>query len=88
MNYTLSNHVKERAKERGISSKTIDQVIISPDQIIEEEETGQKIYQSIIAFPENKTYLVRVFVNNNKEPSIIKSVYRTSKIDKYYEGEI
>jgi hypothetical protein len=36
VNYTLSNHVKERAKERGISSKTIDQVIISPDQIIEE----------------------------------------------------
>lgn len=88
MNYILSNHVKQRAEERGISSEIIEQIINSPQQIVTEEETEQKVYQSLIAFQENKTYLVRVFVNTGEEPNIIKSVYRTSKIDKYHEGEI
>lgn len=88
MTYTLSNHVKQRATERGISFEIIDQVMNFPQQIIEEEELGQKVYQSIIIFSEKKTYLVRVFVNTTNEPNVVKSVYRTSKIDKYHEGEV
>ena len=87
-NYVLSNHVKQRAIERGITLEIIDEILNFPEQIIDEEEIGQKVYQSIITFSEKKTYLVRVFVNTLKEPNVVKSVYRTSKIDKYHEGEI
>lgn len=88
MNYILSEHVKQRAIERGITFDIIDQIINFPQQVVSEAETGQKIYQSVIDFSEKKTYLVRVFVNTTTEPNIVKSVYRTSKIEKYYEGEI
>ena len=88
MTYTLSNHVKQRATERRIPVEIINQIINSPQEIVNDEGSGQKIYQSIIEFSEEKTYLVRVFVDTAKEPNVIKSVYRTSKIDKYYEGEI
>jgi hypothetical protein len=32
--------------------------------------------------------LIRIFVNINKTPALIVTVYRTSKIEKYYEGKI
>ncbi|WP_018621912.1 DUF4258 domain-containing protein [Spirosoma luteum] len=88
MDCTLSNHAKEQGKARNISVEIIDQVINFPGQIIEEEELGQKIYQSIVAFPENRTYLVRVFVSTNEGRTIVKTVYKTSKIDKYDESKV
>ena len=88
MSYILSDHVKRRADERGISLEVIDQIMNGPQQIVDEIEIGQRVYQSIITFSKNKTYLVRVFVNTEKEPNVVKSVYRTSKTDKYYEGKV
>lgn len=90
MSFSLSNHVLERAQERGISVPIIEAVLANPAQIVDDEsnEPGQKVYQSIVLFAEKGDYLVRIFVNTNKTPPIVKSVYRTSKISKYYEGEI
>jgi hypothetical protein len=59
-------------------------VLNSPQEILTQE--GKKIYQSIINFEEEGDYLVRVFVNIEKEPFNVITVYRTSKLDKYYEG--
>lgn len=66
----------------------IDQIMNAPQQTVDETEPRQKVYQSVITFPENKTYLVRVFIDTEKEPNVVKSVYRTSKLDKYYEGKV
>ena len=88
MSYVLSDHVKQRANERGIPLEMIDQIMNAPQQTVDETEPGQKVYQSVITFPENKTYLVRVFIDTEKEPNVVKSVYRTSKLDKYYEGKV
>ncbi len=90
MIYVMSNHVLERAQERGISLLTIDAILENPHQIIADEsgETGQQVYQSIVSFEEKGDYLVRVFVNTAKAPPVVKSAYKTSKISKYYEGEI
>ena len=88
MPYILSKHADQQAAERRITLEIIDQIMSSPQQVIDEIEFGQKIYQSIITFSENKTYLVRICVNVEKEPNVVKTVYRTSKIAKYYEGEI
>ena len=64
MSYVLSDHVKQRADERGIPLEMIDQIMNAPQQTVEETEPGQKVYQSIVTFSENKTCLVRVFVND------------------------
>lgn len=85
MNYILSEHVLTRAEERSIPQTIIDQVLSNPDQIVDDEsgETGQKVYQAIIDFETGKRYLVRVFVNTVREPNVVKTVYRTSKISRY-----
>lgn len=46
-------------------------------------EIDETVCQSKMVL-EGKTYLVRVFVNQIKKPPVIISVYRTSKISKYW----
>lgn len=43
---------------------------------------GIVVYQNAIV-ENNKTYLIRVFVNETKIPAIIITAYKTSKIQKY-----
>jgi Domain of unknown function (DUF4258) len=81
-NFVLSNHAKDQAVERGILEETIFEVLNNPDKI-EDEMQGQLIYQKIIYNGEIKNYLIRVFVNSNKNPNLVKTVYKTSKLSKY-----
>lgn len=64
---------------RGISKNVVEQIIENP--ALTKEEDGIKIYQSII-----DNYLIRIFVNEIKDPKLIITVYKTSKIKKYNEG--
>ncbi len=77
MLFEFSSHSLEQIKLRSITKEIVELVINEPDEIII-EENNQQIFQKII-----ENYLYRVFVNSNKTPSIIKTVYRTSKINKY-----
>lgn len=52
-------------------------VIKEPDEIIE-ETSNQHIFHKRI-----NNYLYSVFINSDRNPSFIKTVYRTSKINKY-----
>ena len=90
MNYVLSRHVLTRAEDRGIPLLVIENILMNPAQVVDDEsgEPGQKVYQSIVPFAGKGDYLVRVFVNTDKLPPVVKSVYKTSKINKYYESKI
>ena len=68
---------KEIIELRSINKEIIELVLLEPDQIILEID-NQKVYQKII-----EKYLYRIFVNNDKKPPLIKTIYRTSKINKY-----
>ena len=81
---TISNHAKEQIELRNIPLQVVMKVLECPQQVITED--GKKIYQSIINFEGEGDYLVRVFVNIDKIPNHVITVYRTSKLDKYYEG--
>jgi hypothetical protein len=85
MNFQISKHALEQAIERGMTEQTIWEILADPEQIGDDEsgEEGQKVFQKRIISSENKTYLVRVFVNMNKNPPVVKTVYKTSKITKY-----
>ena len=69
---------------RNISEKIVLSVIKHPDKILTQE--GKTIYQAIVIFKEGEGHLVRVFVNNDISPKVIITVYRTSKLEKYYES--
>ena len=77
MQFEFSLHSLEHIKLRGISKELVELVLDYPDEIANEFE-NQIIYQKVI-----ENYLYRVFVNSNKNPSLIKTVYKTSKINKY-----
>ncbi|MCF2444505.1 DUF4258 domain-containing protein [Dyadobacter sp. CY345] len=80
--FILSKHAAEQIQIRGISQNIVQDVVSYP-QKVEELEDGQFIYQKTVVFPDGFDYLVRVFVNSNKIPNLIKTVYRTTKFSKY-----
>ncbi len=80
--FELSFHAIEQMKIRGVPEEIVFDVLENPDKIDFEEE-GQLIYQKVVLFEGLKQYLVRVFVNSDKSPNLVKTVYRTSKISKY-----
>ncbi|MCL5991213.1 MAG: DUF4258 domain-containing protein [Bacteroidetes bacterium] len=82
MNYTLSKHARKELINRQIPKDLLEKVLNEPQQIIE-DEFDTFIYQSIIQFPNGKDYLIRIIVAE-REPLHVITVYRTSKIKKYW----
>jgi hypothetical protein len=59
-------------------------VLRAPEQK-EEQRPGRCIYQTRVAGPsEDKAYLLRVFVDVDRNPAEVVSAYRTSKVGKYW----
>jgi hypothetical protein len=79
MDFEFSKHALEQMELRGISKDIVKKILVKPEQI--RNEDGNKVYQSMV-----KEYLIRIFVNEKKNPKLIITVYKTSKIKKYYEG--
>ena len=81
MKYKFSKHAIEQIERRGLSASIIENVINKPDKIIQHDDCVE-VMQKVIS--DNKSnYLYRVFVNICKTPTLIITVYKTSKIDKY-----
>jgi hypothetical protein len=88
MEAIFSRHAYEQMSRRGIKSETVLRVISHPDQTIyDNEEPTIIIYQSLIK-ENNQLFLLRVFVNKDKQPNVIVTLYKTTKISKYYESKI
>jgi len=85
MNFELSAHAQEGLAERNISLQLLQLVLDTPEQIFEESEL--KVYQSRHTADNGKTYLLRVFVNDRVNPVRVVTVYKTSKISKYWRNE-
>ena len=86
MNYLFSQHALKQMDLRGISREIVDHILFKPDKTIEQDNL--MVFQSIIKNMHEQRFLIRVFVNINKTPPLVVTVYRTSKIEKYYEGKI
>ncbi len=86
MEFIFSKHALEQIGIRQISQSVVEDVLANPDQVLEED--GKRIYQSVILSEKGGNYLIRIFVNVVKQPNVIITVYKTSRINKYYEGKI
>jgi hypothetical protein len=88
MDLVFSKHSLEQMVRRGIKSETVLSVVSHPDQMIaDDEEPTMVIYQSLIK-EDNQMFLLRVFVNREKHPNMIVTLYKTTKISKYYEVKV
>jgi hypothetical protein len=83
MKFKLSRHARLEMERRGISLDLLEHVLQNPQQIVMETR-GKKAYQSIIDFGAGKKFMVRVIVADEHDPLIVITVYRTSKIHKYW----
>jgi hypothetical protein len=82
--YRLTDHALLEMTRRQITENTVAQVLSDPEQI-GVVRAGRKVYQSQLELDEPpKTYLIRVFVDVDRQPPEVVTVYRTSKIDKYW----
>jgi hypothetical protein len=83
MRYKISRHAQTEMERRGISQSLIESVLDNPQQIVLERD-GRKVYQSQVDFGSGKAFLLRVIVADNVDPKVVITVYRTSKIEKYW----
>ncbi|HKP53784.1 MAG TPA: DUF4258 domain-containing protein [Chloroflexia bacterium] len=83
--YRLTLHAIIEMARRGISEADVAYVLSAPEQEAP-VRPGRKVYQSRIEMDDPpKLYLLRVFVDIDRKPPEVVTVYRTSKIDKYWE---
>ena len=82
MRFQLSRHAQEEIERRSIPMSLLETVLHAPQQILH-ESGGRKAYQSQIEFS-GKMYLLRAIVADDVDPAIVVTVYRTSKIMKYW----
>ena len=83
MRYRISLHAQTEMERRGISLSLVESVLDHPQQIVLERD-GRKAYQSQVDFGSGKVFLLRVTVADDINPTVVITVYRTSKIEKYW----
>ena len=85
--YRLTDHARFEMARRQITESDVSQVLAAPEQS-EMVWEGRMLYQSRIRLGKPaKNYLLRVVVDIDREPPEVVTVYRTSKIAKYWRTE-
>lgn len=82
IDYTISVHAAYEIERRGIEKGIINQVLKNPEQRFS-VRPGRVVLQSRIR-DSGKQFLIRVFVDIDREPAEVVTAYRTSKIAKYW----
>jgi hypothetical protein len=72
-------------ERRGIDRTIVHRVLAAPEQR-HSVRTGRDVLQSRITFGD-KVYLVRVFVDVDRKPADVVTVYRTSSRARYWRAE-
>jgi hypothetical protein len=80
--FSIKPHAAFEMKRRQITEDQVKYVVESPEQTLTVSHY-RKIYQSVLNV-EGKSFLFRVFVDTDSRPPEVVTVYRTSKIGKYW----
>lgn len=83
MRFRLTNHAERELIRRSTPRDLLVQTVEAPQQIVP-GPGGRKAYQSQLDFGEGRIFLLRVIVDDRTEPQMVVTVYRTSKISKYW----
>jgi Domain of unknown function (DUF4258) len=84
--YRLTDHAQMEMTRRQIPASDVARVLAPPEQM-EMMRPGRVVYQAHVVWGTPPvTYLLRVFVDIDRQPPDVVTVYRTSKITKYWKG--
>jgi hypothetical protein len=84
--YRLSSHGLQEMARRGVLRQVVVDILAQPEPVVPGRD-NRTIYQSRWDSEEGKTYLVRVVVDEQIDPPVVITVYRTSKVQKYWRAE-
>jgi Domain of unknown function (DUF4258) len=86
--YRLTDHAQLEIARRQISAAEVARVLAAPEQT-ECVREGRAVYQSRIELGEPaKTYVLRIVVDIDRQPPEVVTVYRSSKVQKYWRSEV
>lgn len=80
--HILTPHARVEMVRRGIDPEIVARILAAPGQR-HSIRSGREVLQSLLPM-DGKTYVVRVFVDVDRDPPAVVTVYRTSKIGKYW----
>jgi len=82
--FIFTNHALSEMARREITEEDVRTILANPEQT-EMVREGRAVYQSRLEMNKpSKKYLLRVFVDIDPNPPCVVTVYRTSKIEKYW----
>ena len=80
-------HAKQRILERSIDPKIVLLAIKEPEQVFTKNKF-KVLHRRYYETAHRKHYLLRIFIEENPHEIVIYSVYKTSKINKYWRGQL
>ncbi len=80
--YVLTPHARFELQRRGLTEELVRQVLAAPEQRVP-VRPGRVVFQARTEL-EGQAYLIRVVVDVDRQPAEVVTVYRTSKIAKYW----
>lgn len=84
--YHLTDHARFEMSRRQIAEADVAKVLSAPEQT-EIVRVGRAFYQSRLEMGNPpKTYLLRILVDIDRQPPDVVTVYRTSKVEKYWRA--
>jgi hypothetical protein len=83
LNFSISKHAVEEMARRQISLEQVESLMNHPDQIVEAH--GGLVCYQCLSTNNGKPGLLRAIINDAANPKNIVTIYRTSKIKKYWK---
>ena len=88
INFIFTPHAKFEMQRRGLSEDIVNGILKKPEQRVP-MRPGRVVFQSRVKMEEHgNLYLIRVFVDIDRVPNEVVTVYKTSKISKYWEEDL
>jgi len=82
MRYVLTDHATRQAARRRVALSRVGAIVRGPEQRFP-QRPGRDIFQSRVV-EGDRTWLVRVIVDVDRDPAEVVTVYRTSSIERYW----
>lgn len=83
--YEITEHAAFEMDRRGIDERAVAAVLVAPEQRFA-VRAGRDVLQSRIVIA-GRTYLLRVFVDVDRIPAEVVTVYLTSRVAKYWRAQ-
>jgi uncharacterized protein DUF4258 len=85
VDYILTDHATRELRRRGLDKQDVEDVLRNPGQCLD-VRPGRVVLQSKAQHGETE-YLLRIFIDIDRNPAEVVTAYRTSKVVKYWRNQ-